>query len=200
MKSVIFDLGGVLIDWDPALAFADIFTSRAEAEAWMQRIDFAGWNRLQDGGRSFEDGLAAARAEHGDEARHLAGYLAAFPLTIEKTIPGTWEVAEALLARGVPLYALTNWAAETWPHALELHPRLGAVFADILVSGRVGMMKPGPAIYRMVMDRNGLRPEDCVFVDDSLPNVEAARGLGIDAIQFTGAGALGDELARRGLF
>ncbi|REF67901.1 MULTISPECIES: HAD family hydrolase [Paracoccus] len=200
MKSVIFDLGGVLIDWDPALAFADVFTSRAEAEAWMARIDFPGWNRMQDGGRSFAEGLAAARAAHGDEARHLAGYLAAFPVTIEKTVPGSWAIAEALLARGVPLYALTNWSAETWPHALELHSRLGGLFADILVSGQVGALKPEPAIFRLLMDRNGLRPEDCIFIDDSPANVEGARALGIDAIRFTSAEALGEDLARRGVF
>ncbi|WP_104493209.1 HAD family hydrolase [Paracoccus denitrificans] len=200
MKSVIFDLGGVLIDWDPALAFADVFTSRAEAEAWMKRIGFADWNRIQDGGRSFAEGVAAARAVHGDEARHLAGYPLAFPVAIEKTVPGTWAIAEALLARGVPLYALTNWSAETWPHALELHPRLGGLFADILVSGQVGVLKPEPAIYRLLMDRNGLVAEDCIFIDDSAANAEGARALGIDAIHFTGAEALGEELARRGLF
>ncbi|WP_347267544.1 HAD family phosphatase [Paracoccus sp. (in: a-proteobacteria)] len=200
MKSVIFDLGAVLIDWDPALAFADVFVSREAAEAWMQSIGFAEWNRLQDGGRSFAEGLAAARADHGDGARHLAGYLAAFPVTIERRVPGSWEIAEALLARGVPLYALTNWAAETWPAALELHPRLSALFADIVVSGQVQRLKPDAGIYRLLMDRNGLRPEDCIFVDDSPTNVEGARALGIDAIRFTDAAALGAELARRGLF
>lgn len=200
MKSVIFDLGAVLIEWDPALAFADVFTSRAAAEAWMARIGFDGWNRLQDGGRSFAKGLEAAREAHGDEARHLAGYLAAFPLTIEKTVPGAWEIAEALLARNVPLYGLTNWAAETWPHALEIHPRLGQLFRDIVVSGRVGALKPEPAVYRILMDRNGLRPEDCIFIDDNPDNVEGARALGIDGIHFTGADALGRALARRGLF
>ncbi len=199
MKKVIFDLGAVLIDWDPGLAFADIFTTRAEAEAWMARIDFSGWNRLQDGGRSFAEGLAAARADHGDEARHLVDYLAAFPLTIEKRVPGTWEIAEALLARDVPLYALTNWAAETWPHALALHPRLEVLFRDILVSGQAGVLKPGPAAYRLLLDRNGLAAEDCIFIDDSMANVEGARALGMDGIHFTGAEALGLELTRRGL-
>ncbi|CAM3054487.1 2-haloacid dehalogenase [Paracoccus aminovorans] len=200
MKNVIFDLGGVLIEWDPALAFADVFTTRHQAEAWMDRIGFAAWNRLQDGGRSFAEGLAAARADHGDDARHLAGYLAGFPVTIEKTVPGSWEIAEALLARDVPLYALTNWAAETWPHALDLHPRLGDLFRDILVSGQVGALKPMPAIYRLLMDRNRLEAGDCIFIDDSPANVEGARALGMDAILFTGAEALGVELARRGLF
>jgi 2-haloacid dehalogenase len=200
MKNVIFDLGAVLIEWDPALAFADAFHNRAEAEAWMARIGFSDWNRLQDGGRSFAEGIEAARAAHGDEARHLCGYLAAFPLTIERAVPGSWEIAEALRARGVPLYGLTNWSADTWPHAQQIHPRLAELFRDIVVSGLVGALKPEPAIYRLLLDRNGLRPEDCIFIDDSPANVEGARALGIDAIRFTGAAALGEELVLRGLF
>ena len=200
MKNVIFDLGAVLIQWDAPLAFADVFTSRDAAEDWLTRIDFHAWNRLQDGGRSFQDGLAAARQQHGDEARHLAGYLDAFALTIDQPVPGSWEIAEALLARGVPMYAITNWSADTWPHALELYPRLTALFGDIVVSGQVGQLKPGPAIYRLLMDRNGLLPQDCIFVDDSPANVQGARDIGMDAIHFTDAATLAQELTRRGLF
>ena len=200
MKNVIFDLGAVLIEWDAPLAFADAFTTREAAEDWMARIDFHAWNRVQDGGRSFQDGLTAAREQHGDAARHLAGYLAAFALTIDRPVPGTWEIAEALLARGVPMYAITNWSADTWPHALELYPRLTALFGDIVVSGQVRQLKPEPAIYRLLMDRNGLSPQDCIFIDDSLANVEGARALGMDGIHFTGAGALARELTLRGLF
>ncbi|KGJ04375.1 2-haloacid dehalogenase [Paracoccus halophilus] len=200
MKNVIFDLGAVLIEWDPALAFADAFTSREAAEDWMARIGFAAWNREQDAGRSFAEGLAAAHAEHGHEARHLQGYLAAFPLTIDRPVPGSWEILEALLARGVPLYAITNWAAETFPAARELYPRLARVFEDIVVSGEVAMLKPEPGIYRLLMDRNGLQPQDCIFIDDSPANVEGARAVGMEAIHFTGAEALGRELTERGLF
>lgn len=199
-KSVIFDLGAVLIEWDAALAFADNFDTRAEAEDWMRRIDFAGWNRLQDGGRSFAEGLAAARAAHGPLADPLEGYLAAFHLTIEKLVPGSWEIVEALQAQNVPLFAITNWAADTWPEALEVHPRLGQVFRDIVVSGRVAQLKPQPAIYRLLMDRNDLRAEDCIFIDDSPANVEGARAVGMDAIHFTDAETLGRELAQRGFF
>ena len=199
MKNVIFDLGAVLIEWDPALAFADIFTTREAAEDWLDRIDFHSWNRFQDGGRSFQDGLAAAREQHGDAARHLAGYLAAFALTIDRPVPGTWEIAEALLARGVPMYAITNWSADSWPHALARYPRLEEIFRDIVVSGQVRQLKPAAAIYRLLMDRNGLEPGDCIFIDDSMANVEGARAVGMDAIHFTGAEALGRELAARGL-
>ncbi|WP_374637965.1 HAD-IA family hydrolase, partial [Paracoccus sp. (in: a-proteobacteria)] len=161
--------------------------------------DFNSWNRFQDGGRSFQDGLAVARAGHGDEIRHLEGYLDAFPLTIDTPVPGTWEIAEALLARGVPLYAITNWSADTWPHALARYPRLEEIFSDIVVSGQVKQLKPAAPIYRLLMDRNGLAAGDCIFIDDSMANVEGARAVGMDAIHFTGAEALSRELAARGL-
>lgn len=198
-RNVIFDLGMVLIDWDPALAFADVFDTRIEAEAWLEQIDFHAWNRLQDGGRSFAEGIAAARAIHGDLAAPLQDYLAAFHLTIEKPVPGSWEILEALAAREVPLYAITNWSAETWPAAQQAYPRLAQVFRDIAVSGQLRQLKPEPAIFRTLMQRNGLAAQDCVFIDDSAANVEGARQLGIDAILFTGADALEKALAKRDL-
>lgn len=197
MRNVIFDLGNVLIEWDPALAFADVFTTRDAAEAWLDEIGFHDWNRAQDGGRSFAEGIAAARAQHGDRARWLEGYLAAFPVTIENTVPGSWEILEDLAAQGVPLYALTNWSAESWPAARELHPRL-ALFRDVLVSGQERLLKPDAAIYRRLLDRNGLAAESCIFVDDSPANVAGARAVGIDAIHFTGAEALREALRQRG--
>ncbi|MFH5775219.1 HAD family hydrolase [Paracoccus sp. NGMCC 1.201697] len=199
-RNVIFDLGAVLIEWDAALAFADVFTTRDAAEDWMRQIDFAGWNRLQDGGRSFAEGVAVARAQHGPLADPLEGYLAAFHLTIEKPVPGSWAIVDALNAREVPLFAITNWAAETWPAALEVHPRLASVFRDIVVSGQVAQLKPQPEIFRLLMQRNGLSPADCVFIDDSRANVEGARVLGMDAIHFTDAENLERELAERGFF
>lgn len=197
--NVIFDLGMVLIEWDPALAFADVFDRRDEAEAWLEKIDFLAWNRLQDGGRSFAQGIAAARADHGDLADPLQDYVAAFDLTIEKPVPGSWEILEDLVARNVPLYAITNWSAETWPAAQQAYPRLGQVFRDIVVSGQERQLKPEPQIYQTLLQRNGLAAQDCIFIDDSVANVEGARRLGIDAIHFLDAETLAKALAERGL-
>lgn len=198
-RNVIFDLGMVLIEWDPALAFADVFDTRDAAEDWMRQIGFDGWNRLQDGGRSFADGIAAAIAQHGELAQPLADYLAAFHLTIEKPVPGSWEILEQLHDADVPLYAITNWSADTWPAAVETYPRLTQVFRDILVSGQEGLLKPEAAIYETLLRRNGLVARDCIFIDDSLKNVEGARALGIDAIHFSTAEELRSMLAARGL-
>ncbi|TWI33436.1 HAD family hydrolase [Paracoccus sulfuroxidans] len=199
MKNIIFDIGAVLVEWDAPLAFAGHFVTRDEAIAWMDRIGFYDWNYEQDGGRSFADGLRAAHDQHGDEAAPLADYLDTFGMTIAHPVPGSWELLETLTAANAPLYAITNWAAETWPTALQIYPRLATVFRDVVVSGQVGLLKPRPQIYRLLMDRNDLRPEDCIFIDDNKANVEGAQAVGIDGIHFTGADQLALDLAERGI-
>lgn len=198
MHNIVFDLGKVLIDWDPALAFTEYFDDPRDIPAWMERIDFHGWNLEQDGGRSFADGIAAARQAHGEDARPLEGYVRNFPRTIARPVPGTWEVIETLDMAGVPLFAITNWSADTWPAALQGYPRLHTIFRDIVVSGRVGLRKPDPAIFGLLLDRHRLAPGATVFIDDSAANVEAARNAGMTGILFTDARALSDELAGLG--
>ncbi|MDB6180087.1 HAD family hydrolase [Paracoccus fistulariae] len=196
---IIFDLGQVLINWFPEAAFQQHFDDEAAMKAWFEKIDFNGWNRKQDGGRSFAEGLAAAHAAHGDLAAPLDDYLDRFGLTITQSNAGTWEIAENLKANGHDLYAITNWAAETWPEARRRYPRLDDLFEDILVSGIEGMLKPDPGIYLTLCQRNGLRPQDCLFIDDSAANVQGAIDVGMDAIHFTSAGDLRNELTVRGI-
>lgn len=199
MTHIIFDLGNVLIRWDAEAAFEGQFADRGALRAWMARIGFDDWNRAQDAGRSFADGLAAARAAHGALAEPLAGYLPRFAETIRHPVPGSWDIAEALAAHGHRLFALTNWAQESWPHAQRCYPRLDDLFEDIVVSGIEGLAKPDPAIFTLLCTRNGLAPGDCLFIDDSAAHVAAAQSLGMDAIRFTDAPALRAALVRRGL-
>ena len=199
MKHIVFDLGNVLIRWDAPRAFREHFDDPAAARDWMAQIGFDDWNRLQDGGRSMADGIAAATERHGDLATPLTSYLAGFPATIAEPVPGAWAIAEGLAARGHDLYAITNWGRQTWPAALAAYPRLGTLFRDIVVSGIEGMLKPEPAIYRLLLDRNGLMAGDCVFIDDSAANVAGAQAIGMDAIRFTDADSLAGALAQRGL-
>lgn len=192
MQNIVFDLGKVLIDWDPALAFRDYFDDPADIAGWMQRVDFHGWNHEQDGGRSHADGVAAALQHHGELARPLEGYVTNFARTIAQPIPGTWELAEMLDMAGVPLFAITNWAADTWPAALQTYPRLRTIFDDIVVSGQIGIRKPDPRIYQMLLDRHQLDAAATVFIDDVAANVDGARELGMTGILFRDA----DQLAR----
>ncbi|MDO5630861.1 MAG: HAD-IA family hydrolase [Paracoccus sp. (in: a-proteobacteria)] len=196
---IIFDLGKVLIDWDPELAFLHHFPDRPAVRDWMARVDFDTWNYAQDAGRSFEAGLAVARAALGEDAVPLQDYLDRFPATIADPVPGTWNIANDLKARGHRMFAITNWAQDTWPAALRLYPRLTTLFEDIIVSGIEGMAKPDPAIWRLLLDRRGLAAPDCLFIDDNAANVAAARALTLDAVQFTSAPALIHALQQRGI-
>lgn len=196
---IVFDLGNVLIGWQPELAFADHFDDLQKARDWLDRIGFHDWNRTQDGGRSMADGLAAARALHGAEAEPLMGYAAGFPITIREPITGSWQIAEALKEAGHRMFAITNWSADNWPAALETYPQLATLFEDIVVSGIEGMLKPEPEIYLTLTNRNGIAPADCLFIDDSRANVDGARAVGMDAIHFTDAPALAEALRDRGI-
>ncbi|MGQ0565660.1 MAG: HAD family hydrolase [Gemmobacter sp.] len=194
---VVFDLGGVLIDWQPHLAWIDELGSRAAVDAFMARVDFRARNLRADGGAAFAD-LAAEIADP-DDRRRLASYVTRYVNTVRDPVPGTWAIIDRLRARGVPLHAITNWSAETWPGGVAAHPRLTEVFGTIVVSGQERMLKPDPRIYRLLCDRAGVAAQDCVFIDDALHNVEGARAAGMDGIHFTGAAALETALGERGL-
>ncbi len=194
--NIVFDIGNVLIAWEPHAAFRHAFESDAEIDAFLDAADFYAWNLEQDRGRSRAEGLAAARPGH---AALLAGYLDRFHLTIAEKIPGSWEVMEALRARGHAIYGLTNFARETWPVALKVHPELGRAFVDVVVSGHEGIIKPDRAIYDLLCRRGGLRAGDCLFIDDSAANAEGARAAGWQAHHFTSVEGLRRDLAERGL-
>lgn len=197
--NIVFDIGNVLIRWRPERAVAAHFPDPAEALAYLDRVGFAAWNLANDGGRSFAEGYAELLAAHPAEALPLADYPARFAETIREPIAGTWALIDRLKARGHPLYAITNFAAETWPVALRFYPRLGQVFRDIVVSGQVGLLKPGPEIFRLLFARNHLDPAQCLFIDDSPANVAGARATGMKAHRFTTPEALEADLAARGL-
>ncbi|MDA5558914.1 HAD family hydrolase [Shimia sp. MMG029] len=194
---VVFDIGGVLVDWQPHLAWADEFTTEAETQAFMARIDFFALNLRGDNGERFAD--MAQELEDPEDQRRLADYVPNYAKTVEGAVAGTWDVLDALKAKGVPVHAITNWSAETWPEGLKSHPRLGEVFGTLVVSGEEGMIKPDPRIFEMLCTRAGVAPEECVFIDDSPKNVDGAKAAGWDAIHFTGAEALRTALEQRGL-
>jgi FMN phosphatase YigB (HAD superfamily) len=197
MRHVVFDIGNVLVRWDPHRAFLPELGSREAVEAFLARIGFAALNLRADAGARFAD-LAQEIAEPGDRALFLR-YLSRYALTIEEAIEGTWALLGQVGARGHGVHAITNWSAETWPAGLAAHPRLGTAFGVTIVSGREGLVKPDPAIFALLCRRAGCAPGDCLFVDDSAANVEGARTAGMDAVRFTDAPALRAALQDRGL-
>ncbi len=194
--AVVFDVGRVLVRWEPdpvlsALLGDDLAAFRAE-------VDFLAWHQNQDAGRSEAEALADARARHPRWAEALAGFYPRWAEALPDLIHGTVAIKDALEARGVPLYAITNFPAERWPETVARFPTLGR-FRDVVVSGAVRRVKPGREIFELFLERNGLRAEACLFIDDSAPNVAAAAALGMATHHFAEPDALRRDLEARGL-
>jgi 2-haloacid dehalogenase len=199
VQAVIFDLGGVLIDWDPRYLYRPIFgDDLAGMEDFLARVCPPDWNRQMDAGVPFADAIAQRQREFPEHAELIALWKEGWPLMLRDALPHTVDVLAELRARGHRLVALTNWSAETFPIARDRFPFLGW-FEDIVVSGAERLAKPDPRIFRLALERNRLDPGRTVFIDDLPANVQAAADLGLDAVQFRGAAGLRIDLVRRGL-
>jgi 2-haloacid dehalogenase len=197
--AVVFDIGNVLIRWDPHPAVAAaVGAEEATRFLGAADFDFAAWNHAQDAGRPWDEAEHAATQSHPHWREHILGYRTHFARSLLGPIASTVAVLEELHAHGVPLFALTNWSAELFPHARARYEFL-ALFDDIVVSGAEGVAKPEPAIFDILARRIGHSLDRCVFVDDSRANVAAATDAGLDAILFTETGHLRTDLRDRGL-
>ncbi|MDO9708142.1 HAD family hydrolase [Paracraurococcus lichenis] len=197
--TVVFDLGGVLVDWDPRHLYRKLFPGdEAGMERFLAEVCTGAWNLEQDAGRSWTEGTALLKAQHPEMAELIDAYHRRWPEMLAGPIEGTVEVLRDLRDRGVPLYALTNWSQETFPVALERFDFM-AWFRGIIVSGAERLVKPDPRIYHLLVDRHGLRPEEIVFIDDKPRNAEAATALGMHGLTFTTPERLRVDLAALGL-
>ena len=196
---VVFDLGGVLIDWDPRYLYRKLFRGDETAiEHFLSTVCTREWNLAQDAGRSFAEGARLLKRQHPDKAELIDAYGARFDEMMAGPIAGTVEILAELRDRGAPLYGLTNWSAETYPLALKRFEFL-SWFRGILVSGEVGATKPDPRIYALMLARFAIDPQRAVYIDDHAANAEAARRFGIHGIHFTTSDALRRELVRLAL-
>lgn len=193
-STVVFDLGNVLVDWDPYLVFADRM-SRDEWQEFAETADFPALNLLADGGTPLHEVVALATQKHPYHGELIGQYFDGFDRSLNGAIPGMVEIVEELLTGGVRLLGLTNWSAETFHHAAASAPVIERLEA-VMVSGREGLAKPDPRIFAHLRDTFALSPAETVFVDDSPPNVHGAADLGFTAIRFTGATQLRDGLRK----
>jgi 2-haloacid dehalogenase len=198
VKAVVFDLGGVLIDWDPRYLYRKLLDDEAAVEEFLATVCTPEWNAEQDRGRPFAEGVAELVERHPVHAVAITAYHERWPEMLGGAVGGTVEVLAELRAAGVPVYALTNWSAETFGVARERFEFL-EWFDGVLVSGEERMIKPDPAIFRLLLDRFGLDPKATFYVDDSEPNVEAAGRLGFDAVRFRTPARLRRDLEARRL-
>jgi len=196
--AVVFDLGGVLVDWDPRLLYRTMLGSDEEIAAFFDEVDFAGWNhRLDAGERTWAEAVADLGTRFPHRRELLAAYPERFAETIGGVIDGTVRLVEELHGAGVRLLALTNWSAELFPHARERFAFL-RLFEAVIVSGEERLAKPDPRIFELLLTRHRLDPAGTVFVDDREVNVEAARAVGMTGLVFTDPDQLRRDLARVG--
>lgn len=188
-RAVLFDLGGVLVDWNPRYLYRQIFADLPAMEEFLGTVCTQGWNEEQDLGRPFAEGVRLLAEQHP----HRAAEIRAYDERWEEMVGGSIAESVALLAelrgRGVALYALTNWSAEKFPIARARFPFL-EWFAGIVVSGEERLKKPDPRIFDLAIRRFRLDPAATLFVDDAAHNVAAARRLGFRVHHFTGAAEL----------
>ena len=195
--NIVFDIGNVLLHWDPRVLYRKIFASEAEVEWFLGHVCTPAWNLEQDRGRSFEEAIAEATARHPDQAQAIAAYHLRWPETLTHVIDGSVGILGELKAQDTPLYAITNWNQDKFRQTKASYGFLHH-FRDIVVSGDEKLVKPDPAIYRLLLDRNGLEASDCLFVDDSLKNVVGAQAVGMRAHHFTSPEVLREHLVSIG--
>jgi 2-haloacid dehalogenase len=196
--AVVFDLGGVLIDWNPRYLYRRLFADEAAVERFLAEICTPAWNHRMDAGRPFAEAIAELSAAHPEFATEIAAWWERWEETLGAPLDDTVEIMRELRSAGVRVYALSNWSAETFPRARGRYPFLEE-FDGIMISGEVGLAKPDPAIFAAFLDRFGLEPGHVVFIDDTMPNVIAAREAGIQAIAYEGAAHARAGLAELGL-
>ena len=198
LTTVVFDLGGVLIEWDPRHLYRQLFDDPEEMESFLAEVTTAEWNAHQDAGRPWGEAVELLVAEYPERRELIEAFHRRWPEMLAGEIPGTVDVLADLRATGVRLLALSNWSAEMFPVARERFDFL-EWFEGIVISGEVGMNKPDRRIFEHLAEQFGIEPTDALFIDDSLANVDAAIAVGFRAIQFSDAAALRLDLARLGL-
>jgi 2-haloacid dehalogenase len=196
--AVIFDLGGVLIDWDPRHLYRRLFADETAMEAFLNEVATQEWNAQQDAGRPWAEAVTALVAQYPDQRGLIEAFHGRWPEMVAGPIGGTVDVLADLREAGLRLYALSNWSAETFPIARRRFPFLDW-FDGIVISGEVGVVKPDARIFEHLVARYAVEPGMAVFIDDSAVNVGAAARLGFVALQFVDARSLRHDLEELGL-
>ncbi len=195
----VFDLGGVLIDWNPRYLYRKLFDGDdAAMEHFLANICTSQWNVQQDAGRTLAEGCAILKKNHPDHAKYIDAWMERYEEMLAGPIHGTVNLLAELRSHGVPIYALSNWSAETFPAAQKRFDFL-QWFDGILLSGHVRLVKPDPRIFRLFFETHAVNPAQAVYIDDLQPNVDSAAALGMHGIRFTDPAALRSELMNVGL-
>jgi 2-haloacid dehalogenase len=194
----IFDLGGVVIDWNPRYLYRKLFDGNDRAmEHFLATVCTPSWNELQDGGRTFADACASLKATHPGETELIDAWFKRYDEMLAGEIPGTVEIITEMRSRGITLYALSNWSTETFPIALSRFECL-KWFQGVLLSGEVRLLKPDRRIFEVFLKTFAIDPARAIYIDDRRENVQVAASFGMHGILFTDSRSLRAELMREG--
>ncbi len=198
-KNIIFDLGGVLIDWNPRYLYRKIFDSEEKIDWFLENICDMDWNEQQDAGRPLTEATKILVDKYPEYETEISAYYGRWIEMLDGPIQGTVDILKQTIYNpNFRVVALTNWSAETFPFALERYDFLGW-FEGVVMSGEEKCKKPDPKIYNTLLDRFDMKPEDCIFIDDSLRNIKGGEELGINGIHFTNPEDLSSKLSEKGI-
>jgi 2-haloacid dehalogenase len=199
IDTIIWDLGGVLVDWDPRYLYKKVFRTEAAVEYFLSAICTSDWNEEQDAGRSFEEATTVLSSQFPEYKTEISMFYDRWAEMLAGPIHENVELLRKMKESGkLRLYALTNWSAQSFPVALERFEFL-QWFDGILVSGQEKLKKPDPAIYYLTLERFNIDRSSALFIDDNLRNVKAARSLNISSIHFENPVQLYSQLVQFGL-
>lgn len=197
ITTIIFDLGAVLIDWNPRYMYRTLFDDEAQMERFLAEITTPDWNEEQDAGRPLDEGTQMLVQQFPEHEHHIRAFYSRWDEMLGEAFHDTVEIFKQLKESGkYKIYALTNWSAETFPVAFERFEFL-RWFDGIVVSGAEKMRKPTPEFYHILLDRYSVKPREALFVDDNYRNILAAEKIGINCIHFISAVQLKEELSNR---
>ena len=199
IKNIIFDFGGVVMDWDPRYFFKDHFNDDEKMEHFLKNIATDEWNAEQDRGRTLAEGTEIQVAKHPEWEKEIRAYYDNWTMMLKSDIPQNVEVLRKLEHSKYNLFGLTNWSAETFPYALENYDFFKIFEGKIVVSGTEKLIKPDPAIWEVLLNRYQIKAEESVFIDDNAKNIEVAKSLGFICIHIKEDTDLERELRELGL-
>ncbi len=193
-KNIIFDFGNVLVQWHPEVVYGEYFGDEAKAWWFLRHVADMDFRQRIDAGESMEDCIREKQAQYPEYEQAVELYRSKWREMLTDEVPGMREVISELRARNYEIFGLTNWSMETFPEA-RAHFGILQMIDRYVVSGAEGLVKPDPRLFQVLLNRYGLKSEDCSFVDDNPDNVAAAKGMGMQGILFTNAETLRKELA-----
>ena len=197
IRNIVFDFGGVLVDWDPEYLFKDVFSDRSELDHFLDNICTPDWNEQQDAGRSLSEAIRTLQERHPKYRNEIRLYYDEWTTMLGGPIEPNVALLKPLKVN-YRLFGLTNWSAETFPIAYDLYPLFGE-FEGIVISGEERLAKPDERIYMVLLERYGLASAECLFIDDNARNIRTAKGLGFHTIHLQNDVSLKEELTRLGI-